>query len=328
MPAIFALFAFFAIISMIGVGLFIVYIILNVAFNTVVALLPTMIIALAVGGTIILGALHRWILDVLKTNSPVREAVELRINGDGVSWQIDPLKSLEWHRFAPLKYAAAAAASILIAGIFISVGRPETAIVTMFWTEPVIRKPAPELLFYGGFLSGLGIVFGIAFFAAPTVKIRAQKYILQRVIQHIATRFSTETDILKAIVELEQEIIDLYSSIGIQMRNSATELCRELVLREVTISSQETRGELIRIRDALEFEIQELQECIMLYEETRSSFEETKTAVIRVGSATLIDELDRIKLGLESDLLRTLLEDRKWEETREVLRLIDRKSVV
>jgi DnaJ-domain-containing protein 1 len=76
------------------------------------------------------------------------------------------------------------------------------------------------------------------------------------------------------------------------------------------------------IGHGLEVAVAEMRKCAALHHDVQAAFERAKAVVLAQGSPTLLAELDRILLGLESDLLGDLLRGNKWDDAQEVLRLM------
>jgi hypothetical protein len=94
------------------------------------------------------------------------------------------------------------------------------------------------------------------------------------------------------------------------------------VLREAR-KGQIVRDKLHLVLRSLEADLRKLSDCVNAFGQTKAKFELAKAAVISTGSATLLEALDAVKLGLSSDLLHGLLRNKQWHDVHQTLNLMD-----
>jgi DnaJ-domain-containing protein 1 len=300
MPAFLALFGIIFVIAVaITAGAFVLSVVAMLIAPAVVALIA------------FLATLPTWLSSALASNSQIRQALRLRVTANGPVWTADGAALHSLQPYGP-QFAAAAAA---IAAVIV-----ELVIVANTSTK-LQHDPVKDFATIGGILA-LFISPALPFVVAHKFKGSLCEKLKLRLAALVAKRFANETAALARIVGTENQLIEAYRSVGIRVSGDATERCRDSITELVINSQADVRANLQQLQSTVERDLIDLTECIVLFDATLKEFDLGKTAVIENGSTTLLDELDRIKSGLQSESLRSLLTERKWSDFQEILALM------
>jgi hypothetical protein len=127
--------------------------------------------------------------------------------------------------------------------------------------------------------------------------------------------------LVQAITDVERQLIKYYSQVGISVHPRATDICRQAIVSSRG-NDEDTGVALRNILDSDRNDLRELRECVASIEIAERTFEKAKEAVIKNGSAILLEELDAINRRLGSGMITDALELREWTEAKEVLQMI------
>lgn len=272
-----------------------------VAIAAMLLILPAIAAGIGFHATI-----NYWIDEKLRADNDFRRSISLTASNNGISWHMSMRNSALW---PTLPLAAASGAALLGLLFEVPMFKPKlSSNDAFFW------QAATFVAFCGA--------GGGPFLAALGLKDQLGKFLTNQVLERVSARFQGETALLGNIIGAEQNMISLYQSVGVRNNATAIDSCREVVLQQATGDRKDARRELSGYLEGLNADLAELQRCVELFDQVRVAFERAKASVIRNGSGTLLGELDRIQLGLRSDLLMQLFEARKWSELREVFELI------
>jgi hypothetical protein len=259
-------------------------------------------------------AFNFWIHSQLESQPAVSQSLDLKVEPSGLFWSLNSAKLPAMWPYAPL--AASVAVGLAIIGI---------EILLLNQNEFEIRQAyGPSAM---GFVNVSGAVAAVGLCIVPyLVAARSRSSLANTIhsglVNKVAERFRSETALLRNIINVEEQIVEVYASIGLHPSGTAQEACRELLLKQALGSDQDVRTELNNILVKVTQDANELRSCAMAYENARSVFEEAKFDVLEHGSSTLLEELDNVQAGLNSGSLIELFEDRKWKDLDEILGLI------
>ncbi len=258
-----------------------------------------------------LAMLPLWLDGAAARDPRVGQALQLRMEPAGPAWSGSANALPQLQPYGPLIAAAIAA----IAGVILEM------VVLDQQFHDTRQHAAKDVASLGAVLAVFAAPW-LPFVAAHRLPNPLHRLLARRLVTRTRSRFARETALLARIAELEQRIGDDYRALGITTREDATTRCRDALAGLAARPRANIRASLEEIAARLERDAEQLGHCADELRTAQAAFEDAKTAVIANGSTTLLDELDRIKLGLQSELLSSLLLDRKWDDAREILGLM------
>jgi hypothetical protein len=250
--------------------------------------------------------LRFWAAQILRDDSNFCERIKLIAIEDGISWKIDlSLADLPWPS-NPLEWATVAALSlILVETILFGRGEPEARIV---WYVAGVSAAT----------IALSAPFAIPLFWADKVR----GFVKAQILVVLSLRSSEEMDVIQEIGELGREIFDRFSALGAKTEIDPAKNCRDILLMRATGGPGNTLRRLAAVKKTLMNYLEELRSWIPVHEAARQEFDWAKNAVIGNGSATLLNELDRLRDWMSSAKLAGLLDRGRWDEALQLLNQI------
>ncbi len=277
------------------------------SFNTQIpiACLTLLVMPAIVALGVFFVMLRFWAIEILRKNSKICGHINLIVIKKGISWKINlndrdlpwPSNSLEW---------ATVAALFLILLETVLFGREAEA--RIFW--------------YVAGVSAATIVLSAPFIISFLCANEVQAFVKGQFSALVSLRSREETDVVREIIGLEEEIFDSFAAIGVTTRIDPTKNCRDILLLRATGEAKDTFRRFCAVRKTLAAYLEELQNWVPLHEAARQEFDWAKKAVICNGSASLLDELDRLGDWMNSDRFAEFLDRGRWDEAHQLLNQI------
>jgi hypothetical protein len=256
-----------------------------------------------------------WITTYLSKNAAVQEAIELRLSSNQqLVWSLNSEKISDHWPYGVLFASGGIGVAVAVIELLI-VQTNERAIVQSYGIDgPVFFQLAAWIVI---------IVAPFApFVIARMCEAQIKSNVKERLTNHISGLVSHEAALLAKIVQAESHLIENYNSMGISRASRNIDAARNAVVMEARGKNSNARDALEENLLKLEAEAKSLAECRLAMASTRRTFDDAKAAIIHSGSRTLLEELDRINEGFNSEALLGLIADQKWRDVHEVLRLM------
>jgi len=246
--------------------------------------------------------LRYWNLQLLKNERELPKKINLSVVEGNLSWDLEN-RELPWPTI-PLEWATVAAMSVILIATTL-LGRESE--LQIFWFIAGVATAAMALV--------------AQFFFSVVCKQRIYRLIRADLFALVSPRLNAETEIIRRIVLIGRDISDCFVSMGIVTQIDTSKICGNILIWRAKQRAKDALGKLIAAEQSLTTYLEELRYWAHSYDEARREFEWTKNAVISSGSATLVDEIDRIRAWMGSECLAEHLDRGRWDKAQE---LIDR----
>jgi DnaJ-domain-containing protein 1 len=168
--------------------------------------------------------------------------------------------------------------------------------------------------------AGAALIAAPAPFAvAPLCADLLRKIIEGQIVYDLNRRFSRAAGLPQAVFEIGQKLAETYASIGLRLHAGAAEMCRDAVLRQRSGGRRAALSALVRLRNELTHDLNELHHCAGLLRTTQAEFDWAYERVAASGQATFLDELSRIQAWIDSQNLASSLEEARWDDAHALL---------
>jgi hypothetical protein len=229
----------------------------------------------------------------LLRNPKIQSALELKLVSHKARWSLSE-KTLPWPAMQ-LGWAVVAALALILFGMG-SAAKDET--VRDIW-----------------FIVG-GASFTLAAATPVCLRLFWRLLILRLVRGEIVSRLSSlprgEALLVRKLSALGNRIEVSYAEVNLKTSIQVAEVAKYILVQRAA-GIRDTHERLTRAIKTLRKFSEEVADHLEGYRQVKRDFDFTKNVVIDRGSPTLLAELDRIKLALDSDDLRTFFDRAQWK---------------
>lgn len=262
---------------------------------------------LLIGLAAFLISLPFWIDNRLRRSPVYRRHLSVELHGGRLVWRFIPPD------FAPFR-----------AWVPLAVGLLTTAGVMYIWV------PAPHYFsivspgFWAAAYNVRWLVFWfpiVGIWRYPDLWNRFLAFAIERI---LTLRFRQQAHLLTRILAIEGKIVSRYEAMGIVSDRAAPQDGSDVILR-YAIGGANPAPALTQSLAQLKSEWAGLKRVAARANQVQAAFDRAKAVVIRQGSPTLLDELDRVHLGFHSDLLGQVIAAQQWGDAAEIYDLMEKE---
>jgi hypothetical protein len=187
------------------------------------------------------------------------------------------------------------------------------AISVILFSTGFITKD--EALRHTWFIAGAAS-FVLVSGAALYLRLFFRRTILRLVRGGIVSRLMSvsraESLLIRKLSLLGSRIEVSYAEVNLKTSIQVAEVAKYILINRATGEARDTRYRLTRAIKTLRKFSEEVADHLEGYRQVKRDFEFTKNMVIERGSPTLLAELDRLKLDLDSEEIRTFFDRAQW----------------
>lgn len=168
-----------------------------------------------------------------------------------------------------------------------------------------------------------GASFTLAAAAPLGLRLFWRPLILRLVRGGIVSRLSSVTRgealLVRKLSALGRRIEISFAEVNLKTSIQVAEVAKYILVQRAAGGMRDTDERLMRAIKTLRKFAEEVADHLEGYRQVKRDFDSTKNVVIDRGSPTLLAELDRIKLALDSDDLRTFFDRAQWKNLQSQL---------
>ncbi len=187
------------------------------------------------------------------------------------------------------------------------------AISVILFSTGFITKD--EALRHTWFIAGAAS-FVLVSGAALYLRLFFRRTILRLVRGGIVSRLMSvsraESLLIRKLSLLGSRIEVSYAEVNLKTSIQVAEVAKYILINRATGEARDTRYRLTRAIKTLRKFSEEVADHLEGYRQVKRDFDFTKNMVIERGSPTLLAELDRLKLDLDSEEIRTFFDRAQW----------------
>jgi hypothetical protein len=195
-----------------------------------------------------------------------------------------------------------------------------TAISLILFSAGTIAKD--ESLRQIWFIAGAAS-FTLAASAPFLFKVLFRRMILRLVRGGIVSRLMSvsraESLLIRKLSLLGSRIETSYAEVNLKTSIQVAEVAKYILINRATGQERDTRTRLTRAIKTLRKFSEEVADHLEGYRQVKRDFDFTKNIVIERGSPTLLAELDRLKLDLDSEEIRACFDRAQWRNLQSKL---------